>query len=267
MGEKELAAQAALSAKGRRRHTGPPPTGTIPSWLSWASSNNQPLSQEPQLGQKWGKHSVPGSFYLACGAHGPNKMESQGWAGGSCSLIGLLSGPIVLGCWGGANSWPLCGLCTCLQPCQCCPVLCFQSPRRTCNTGRSRLFLPLLAEKDNNLKEGISQLFELSCMFVLGYFFLFPNITQVCCWVNIDPIAVSISGRGCRKIISQVIRSAFQIESKCGGGLVRMWAVSMPQTIQSTLLKLLGSFQSLIKYTDLPWITLFFWIAMTQYII
>ena len=31
----------------------------------------------------------------------------------------------------------------------------------------------LCLQRDNNLKEGISQLFELSCMFVLGYSFYF----------------------------------------------------------------------------------------------
>ena len=54
------------------------------------------------------------------------------------------------------------------QPCDL-----FSGPRSNHSTGSRRLFLPLLAEKDNNLKEGLSQLFELSCMFVLGYFSCF----------------------------------------------------------------------------------------------
>lgn len=66
------------------------------------------------------------------------------------------------------------------------------------DTGGRGIFLPLLAEKDNHLKKGISQLFELSCMFVLGYFFFPqpPNIVCVCYRVNIDLVA---SQRVCRK--------------------------------------------------------------------
>lgn len=69
------------------------------------------------------------------------------------------------------------------------------------DTGGRGIFLPLLAEKDNHLRKGISQLFELSCMFVLGFFFPFflsqpPNIVCVCYQVNIDLVA---SQRVCRK--------------------------------------------------------------------
>lgn len=71
---------------------------------------------------------------------------------------------------------------TCLQPCHCrsdCAPR--ASERCSGDTGRSRIFLLLLAEKNNDLEMGISQLLELSCMFVLGYFFLkLPNITHVC---------------------------------------------------------------------------------------
>lgn len=125
----------------------------------------------------------------------------------------------------------------------------FSGPGEPETQGRGFAFV---AEKDNNLKDGISQFFELSWVFVLGLFSLFPNITHICYWVNIDPVAVSISGGRCQKIISQVIRPAFPEESECGGGPVGMEGMSMPQTIQSILLLLLGSFWPLLNIQIFP---------------